>query len=837
MKKDNKNFSNTSIGLLKKKSTTKQDISKVNMKHKDKATIKGKDNIPVLSKKNNINDKKKDINILNHSTNIKVNEKERSNLNSSIINIEHDHKNVDINGKVELVSDEKKEKIEKKDKKMEVDNINKGDNLYNDNNINKDDNLHNVGNINKDDNLHNVGNINKDDNLHNVGNINKDDNLHNVDNINHVHASISNKFKREDNMDPLKKDNNENFVSNKLNTEKEDITYKINDLEKKNILDNKCNMKDDEYNFDTLNKNNIHVVDNNIKNVNDGINIFDNYYDDNSDRYNIHNVYNSDTNSTDNDDNNDRHITDNDNYKYDYEDQKNENKNTKDIDEEKKCNIYDNILKQLNIQKNENLENSHIIIFGNKDVGKSCLVKALQEICINNDEQEDYPFYCNKNRVLPLDYACLKVKNIDENRKVKDIKSNSHIWILQHPSYINSLIKNIKNFKNVENVIILICTDLYKPYNIMSDINSWIDTLYILFEAIHSNTSLKTLNQLKEKMENYIYDYKNKTIEKGEKRDHHKNEELKDIQEKINNNNNNKNNNDNNNNNNNDNDNIHNSINNNNTINMNNNNNINNINNNNNINSINRDINKNIFTPDKERLIKINLTFPIFFIICKSDGYEILNNRTYQGYMDVIISYLRNLAINYQAAIIYCNTINKDHPKNIELLYKYIMHRLYNFPFNEKPILNDYEKIFIPSGYDNLELINKSIKNTFVENFHKPYDSIIIKPIPNKSIVEQNENVVDDYYFNDFLANLSNDINKIKKNDENVTTWGKNKIDVIVNKSNIYTEETNENNLNKDKIDQSLHSFFQNLLAKGRSKSPSAPNINPTSLEKRNINS
>lgn len=30
---------------------------------------------------------------------------------------------------------------------------------------------------------------------------------------------------------------------------------------------------------------------------------------------------------------------------------KNENKNTKDIDEEKKCNIYDNILKQLNIQK------------------------------------------------------------------------------------------------------------------------------------------------------------------------------------------------------------------------------------------------------------------------------------------------------------------------------------------------------------------------------------------------------------------------------------------------------------------------------------------------------
>ncbi|SOV13994.1 dynein light intermediate chain 2, cytosolic [Plasmodium sp. gorilla clade G2] len=768
MKKDNKNFSNSSIGLLKKKSTTKQDISKVNVKHKDKVTIKGKEkeNISVLSKKNNINDKKKDINTLNHSTNIKMNEKESLTLNNSIMNIEYDHKNVDINGQVELLNEEMKEK------KIELDNIN------------------------------------------------KNDNLHNHSNINHVHISIANKFKREDNMDVLKKDNNEEILSNKLYQEKKDITYKINDLEKKIILDDKSNMKDED-NIDILNKNNFYVSDNDIKHINDGIHIFDNYNGDNDDRYNINNEYNSDSNNTNNihndnnsdnsynshnsynsnsynrhnDDNNDIYITNNDNYTYDYEDQKNVHKNSKDIDEEKPCNIYDNILKRLNIEKNENLENSHIIIFGNKDVGKSCLVKALQEICINNDEQNDYPFYCNKNRVLPLDYACLKVKNMDENRKMKDIKINSHIWILQHPSYIHSLIKNIKNFKNVKNIIILICTDLYKPYNIMSDINNWIDTLYILFEAIHSNTSLKTLNQLKEKMENYIYDYKNNILEKGGKRDDHKNEELKDTHEKINN------------------------------ITDSNNNTISNNNNNN-----------NMVSQDKERLIKINLTFPIFFIICKSDGYEILNNRTYQGYMDVIISYLRNLAINYHAAIIYCNTINKENPKNIELLYKYIMHRLYNFPFNEKPILNDYEKIFIPSGYDNIELINKSIKNTFVENFNKPYDSIITKPIPNKSIVEQNENIVDDFYFNEFLANLSNDINKIKKNDENVSTWDKNKIDVIVNKNNIYTEENNENNLNKDKIDQSLHSFFQNLLAKGRSKSPSTPNINPTPLEKRNIN-
>ncbi|CRG99273.1 dynein light intermediate chain 2, cytosolic, putative [Plasmodium relictum] len=445
------------------------------------------------------------------------------------------------------------------------------------------------------------------------------------------------------------------------------------------------------------------------------------------------------------------------------EDENGEEKQKKKIGNDKsyeKSSIYQSILKKLNIEKNEELENSHIIIFGNKDVGKSSLIQSLQYVSMQGDINNE-ELYQNENRVLPLDYACLNVRNLEENSKIKDIKGNSHIWVLQHSSYISSLIKHMKKFKNIKNIIILMCTDLYKPYNIISDLNHWIESLYVLFEELHSYYDLEVFNELKGKLENYIYNYKKHIFEKKNK-------------------------------------------------------------------------NKNdTFDLDKKSLVKINLAFPIFFIICKSDGYEILNNRTYQGYIDVIISYLRNLAITYQASIIFCNTVNKKEPKNIDILYKYIMHRIYDFPFNENPILDKYEKIFIPSGYDDIELINESIKNTFVENFSKPYDSIIIKPISNKSIVEHSQNIVQDVYFNDFLASIAYDITTNETNDKKEADEEKLKNSVIFNENSKIKEENNQKSLNKEKNDQSLHSFFQSLLAKGRSKSPSAPNISSLPLEKK----
>ncbi|CAA9987332.1 dynein light intermediate chain 2, putative [Plasmodium knowlesi strain H] len=498
--------------------------------------------------------------------------------------------------------------------------------------------------------------------------------------------------------------------------------------------------------------------------------------------------------------------------------------------------IYQNILKKLNLEKNEELESSHIIILGNKDVGKSSLVKSLQEISLQGDKNDGEVLYESGGGVLPLDYACLNVKNLEENKKATEVKGSSHVWILQHSSYVNSLIKNLKKFKDIKKVVILICTDLYKPYDIMSDINQWIDVLYVIFEKLHSDCNIELLRELKENLQNYVYNYKRDSLEK--KKQERKSQVggnprngtiggnsqflMEDLTGED-------------------------------QINL-------------RINSANTE--ENTFNVDREGLIKINMSFPILFVICKSDGYEILNNRTYQGYIDVIIAYLRNLAVNYQASIIFCNTTNKKEPKNVKLLYRYIMHRIYNFPFSDNAILDDYERVFVPSGYDDEELINQSIQNTFVENFNKPYDSIIVKPITNKSIVEHSHNIVADCYFNDFLANLApqmesngasgadedgddnngdgreNDGDGVSHdathNSVNYTDAGgdKIKIDVTLNggTATIGNGSNKENGASKEQNDKSLHSFFQSLLAKGRSKSPSAPSITPQALDKKKKN-
>ncbi|KMZ87551.1 hypothetical protein PVBG_04889 [Plasmodium vivax Brazil I] len=511
-----------------------------------------------------------------------------------------------------------------------------------------------------------------------------------------------------------------------------------------------------------------------------------------------------------------------------------------------KKSIYQNILKKLNMEKNEELESSHIIILGNKDVGKSSLVKSLQEISLQGDKNDGEVLYQNGGGVLPLDYACLGVKNLEENKKANEVKGSSHVWILQHSSYVGSLIKNLKKFKDIKKVIILICTDLYKPYNIMSEINQWIDVLYVIFEHLHSDYSMEELRELKESLQSYVHNYKRDALERKKREKKCQvgvnprngitvgdsqplmGESSREGQVKLS-----------------------------------------------SSSSIREENTSNV---ERDGLIKINMSFPILFVICKSDGYEILNNRTYQGYMDVIIAYLRNLAVNYQAATIFCNTANKKEAKNVKLLYRYIMHRLHNFPFSDNAILDDYERVFVPSGYDDEGLIKQSIENTFVQNFNKPYDSIIVKPITNKSIVEHSHNVVADNYFNDFLAGLAPQVesNGASGADEDADEdngdatrdgardgtrhdvldgarhatrhaarndnpncsdagRGKIKIDVTLNGGTaaINNGSNSQNGASKEQNDKSLHSFFQSLLAKGRSKSPSAPSISPQALDKR----
>ena len=70
--------------------------------------------------------------------------------------------------------------------------------------------------------------------------------------------------------------------------------------------------------------------------------------------------------------------------------------------------------------------------------------------------------------------------------------------------------------------------------------------------------------------------------------------------------------------------------------------------------------------------------------------------------LDILQKELRTVALSYGASLVYTSA---KHNFNLELLYHYFMHRIYNFEFRYKPILDEKHKIFLPSGFDSIDMI------------------------------------------------------------------------------------------------------------------------------------
>jgi dynein light intermediate chain 1 len=47
---------------------------------------------------------------------------------------------------------------------------------------------------------------------------------------------------------------------------------------------------------------------------------------------------------------------------------------------------------------------------------------------------------------------------------------------------------------------------------------------------------------------------------------------------------------------------------------------------------------------------------------------------------------------------------------NVELLYKYVLHRIYDAEFIHRPQIHEKDQVFIPTGFDSLLLINELCK-------------------------------------------------------------------------------------------------------------------------------
>lgn len=126
--------------------------------------------------------------------------------------------------------------------------------------------------------------------------------------------------------------------------------------------------------------------------------------------------------------------------------------------------------------------------------------------------------------------------------------------------------------------------------------------------------------------------------------------------------------------------------------------------------------------PLAEGVLKVNLGIPIIVVCSKvdlllrGDKSQLLETN-----LDFIQKHLRSYCLSYAATLVFVETIQST---NVELLYRYILHRVYDSEFTSRPQINEKDQIFIPTGFDSVMLINELCKGAedalFEERIKKP---------------------------------------------------------------------------------------------------------------------
>lgn len=150
-----------------------------------------------------------------------------------------------------------------------------------------------------------------------------------------------------------------------------------------------------------------------------------------------------------------------------------------------------------------------------------------------------------------------------------------------------------------------------------------------------------------------------------------------------------------------------------------------------------------VVLPLGETTLTQNLGVPIAVVVSKSDSVSALE-KDYdyrEEHLDFMQQHIRKFCLNYGASLFY---VSVKESKNCDLLYKYMIHRIYNFPFNTPALVVEKDAIFVPSGWDSLQKISILYENMPNLSPDKAFDEVIMKPIVRKTLQENKEVVAED---------------------------------------------------------------------------------------------
>uniref|UniRef100_A0A8V5GTU7 Dynein light intermediate chain n=1 Tax=Melopsittacus undulatus TaxID=13146 RepID=A0A8V5GTU7_MELUD len=149
-----------------------------------------------------------------------------------------------------------------------------------------------------------------------------------------------------------------------------------------------------------------------------------------------------------------------------------------------------------------------------------------------------------------------------------------------------------------------------------------------------------------------------------------------------------------------------------------------------------------ISLPLGENVLTHNLGIPVLVVCTKCDAVSVLEKEHdyREEHFDFIQSHIRKFCLQYGAALIYTSVKEE---KNLDLLYKYIVHKTYGFQFTTPALVVEKDAVFIPAGWDNENKIAILHENFMTVKPEDAYEDFIVKP-PIRKLVHDKELAAED---------------------------------------------------------------------------------------------
>lgn len=153
-----------------------------------------------------------------------------------------------------------------------------------------------------------------------------------------------------------------------------------------------------------------------------------------------------------------------------------------------------------------------------------------------------------------------------------------------------------------------------------------------------------------------------------------------------------------------------------------------------------------VVLPLGDNTLTHNLGIPVLIVCTKCDAVSVLEKEHdyREEHFDFIQSHIRRFCLQYGAGLIYTSVKEE---KNLDLLYKYIVHKMYDFQFTTPALVVEKDAVFIPSGWDNEKKIGILHENFTTVRPEDPFEDFITKPPTRKLVHDKEINAEDEQVF------------------------------------------------------------------------------------------